>query len=299
VADIKVFRKDLIVATQGRAFWIMDNVSSLHQLNPQVAAKDIHLYAPRDGYRTRDGAAFVGPTVEYYLASVPAGPVTIRILDGHGEVVNSFSSGSGAAAGAGARRDTPRAMMMAGRGGRGGFSRAAPVTRNEGHNRWVWNVQHESGLGAPPGEYEVRLTVGGTTLTQPLAVLIDPRLAEEGLTAEDLQEQFRHNLTMRTMVEEVNALVSRVEDAQERLQDATGRDAQVAESLDEVAGRLITGPIRYSAPGLQTHISYLAGMTSRVDQKVGRDALERYQVLRAELDEITAEVNRLIGSGRM
>jgi hypothetical protein len=62
-----------------------------------------------------------------------------------------------------------------------------------------------------------------------------------------------------------------------------------------VADKLITGPIRYSAPGLQTHISYLAGMTRRVDQKVGRDAFERYEVLRAELDEITGEVNRLMG----
>jgi hypothetical protein len=174
--------------------------------------------------------------------------------------------------------------------------RAPQVTAFEGHNRFVWNVQHQSGLGAPPGEYQVRLTVGNTTLEKPLTVLIDPRLAEEGLTAEDLQEQFRHNMTMRAMVEEVNALVDRVRSAQERLEGATGREARIAQGLAEVADKLITGPIRYSAPGLQTHISYLAGMTRRVDQKVGRDAFERYQVLRTELDEITAEVDRLIGS---
>jgi hypothetical protein len=241
----------------------------------------------------------VGPTIEYYLASAPAGPVTIEILDSAGELVNSFESRSTPAGRPAARApETPQAMMMAGRGGqRFGGMAASRVTAFEGHNRFVWNVQHESGLGAPPGEYEVRLTVGNAVLTEPLTVLIDPRLAEEGLTAEDLQEQFRFNMTMRAMVEEVNALVDRVEEAQERLQGATGRDAEIAGSLDEVAGKLITGPIRYSAPGLQTHISYLAGMTRRVDQKVGRDAFERHDVLRAELDEITAEVNRLIGSG--
>lgn len=299
VADMKVFRKDLIVATQGRAFWILDNLSALHQMMPTTAQNDVYLYEPRDGYRTRDGGAFVGPTVEYYLGSVPAGPVTIEILDGHDNVVNSYSSGRGAApAAARGNPDSPQAMMMAGRGGgRFGGMRAPVVTANEGHNRFVWNVQHESGLGAPPGEYQVRLTVGSTVLTQPLNVLIDPRLAEEGLTAEDLQEQFHHNLTMRAMVEEVRALVARVEEAQERLQGATGRDAQVLQSLNQVAAALITGPIRYSQPGLQTHITYLAGMTSRVDQKVGRDAFERYEVLREELDTLTEAVNRLLGSG--
>jgi photosystem II stability/assembly factor-like uncharacterized protein len=299
VADLKVFRKDLVVATQGRAFWILDNLSALHEMMPETASSDIHLYEPRDGYRTRDGGAFVGPTVEYYLASVPAGPVTLDILDAQGELVNSYTSGTGAAAARGGARNTPEAMMMAGRGGQRRGGMAPPqVTRNEGHNRFVWNVQHESGLGAPPGDYQVRLTVGSTVLTRPLKVLIDPRLAEEGLTDADLQEQFRHNLTMQAMVEEVNALVARVREAQERLQGATGRDARIARGIEEVAAKLITGSIRYSAPGLQTHIQYLAGMTSRVDQKVGRDAFERYEVLRAELDELTAEVDRLLGQRR-
>ena len=173
----------------------------------------------------------------------------------------------------------------------------APVTRQEGHNRWVWDVQHQSGLGAPPGEYQVRLAVGSTTLTEPLTVLIDPRLAEEGLTAADLQEQFEHNSIMRAMVAEVNALASRVEAALERLEGAAVAEARTLQGVQAVADRLLTNSIRYSQPGLQTHISYLAGMTSRVDQKVGRDAFERYQVLRAELDELTGEFNRLVGSG--
>jgi hypothetical protein len=297
VADLKVFRKDLVVATQGRAFWILDNLSALHQMTPQVASSDVHLYAPRDGYRTREGAAFVGPTVEYYLGSVPAGPVTIEILDAQGELVNSYASGTGPTAVGARNPNTPQAMMMAGRNRQFGGARAAPVTRHEGHNRWVWNVQHESGLGAPPGEYQVRLNVGGTTLTESLTVLIDPRLAEEGLTAEDLQEQFRHNRTMRAMVAEVNDLVARVSEALERLEGATGEEAGRAAELRAVADKLITDSIRYSQPKLQTHITYLAGMTSRVDQKVGRDAFERYEVLRAQLDEVNAEANRLLTGG--
>ena len=291
VADIKVFRKDLILATQGRSFWILDDISSLHQMTPEVAASDVFLYVPRDGYRTRDGAGFLGPTVEYYLASEPQDPVTIEILDANGELVNSYSSAAPA-------RPTSQGMMMGGGGGqRSGRMPPPRVTRNEGHNRFVWNVQHQSGLGAPPGEYRVRLTVGSTVLMRPLNVLVDPRLAEEGLTVADLQEQFMHNMTMSAMVDEVNALVGRVEAALEGLEGATGAEARMRQEVQAVADRLITAPIRYSAPGLRDHITYLARMTSRVDQKVGRDAFERYQVLRAELDEITAEVNRLLGPG--
>jgi hypothetical protein len=58
----------------------------------------------------------------------------------------------------------------------------------------------------------------------------------------------------------------------------------------------MTEPVRYGKPGLQAHITYLAGMTANVDQKIGRDAIERYAVLKKELDEIRAEVERLLGS---
>jgi hypothetical protein len=120
---------------------------------------------------------------------------------------------------------------------------------------------------------------------------MDPRLAEEGIGPEDLVELFHHNMMMMEMVEEVNALVDRVENAME---DATGSRAA---QLEEIHGRLVTGPVRYSAPGLQEHIRYLSGMTSRGDQKVGNQAPERARYLREQLDAITAEVNGILGGG--
>jgi hypothetical protein len=292
VQDIKVHRKDLVLATQGRGFWILDNLSALHQITPQVAAGRAHLYAPRNGYRTRDGAHILGPTIEYYLPGVPAESVTIDILDEAGALVNSFSGSAGAAPAAGP------AWGGGGGGARGGPGAAASrVTARAGHNRFVWNAQHESGQGAPPGRYQARLTVDGTTLTRPFTMLMDPRIAAEGVTEADLREQFQHNRTMQAMVAEVDALVSRVRGALEELRGATGAEAENARRLEDVAASLITPPIRYSAPGLQQHIRYLASMTTRVDQKIGRDALERYRVLRAELDAVTAEVERVLGSG--
>jgi len=290
VADLKVYHQDLVVATQGRAFWILDNVSALAQMAPEVRTSEVHLYAPRDGYRTRERPDILGPNIEYYLPTAPSGTVTIDILDAAGGVVNSYSSGA------------PAAPPRGGRGGggfqgRGGGVMVSRVTANAGHNRFVWDVQHQSGVGAPPGEYQARLTVGNTTLTQPFTVRIDPRIAADGITVADLEEQFAHNLRMQAMVEEVDGLVQRVQAAQARLQGATGSDAQLARQLEELAPRLITPSIRYSKPGLQEQIRYLAGMTSRVDQKIGQDAIDRYQILRAQLDALTAEVDGLLRIG--
>ena len=58
----------------------------------------------------------------------------------------------------------------------------------------------------------------------------------------------------------------------------------------------MTEPVRYGKPGLQAHITYLAGMTANVDQKIGRDAIERYQVLKKELDALLAEADQVLGS---
>jgi len=278
VADLKLHNQDLIVATQGRAFWILDNVSSLHQITPQVVASEAHLYAPRDGYRTRAGAGLLGPNIEYYLASEPGGPVTIEILDAAGEMVNTYGSGDSAA------------ISEDRRGGRGRRAAAPPsVTASAGHNRFVWDVQNSSGLGAPPGEYEARLKVGDTTLAQPFTVLIDPRIAAEGVTVADLREQFEHNTRMYEMVAEVRALQERVKEAKEMT------EGENRARIDGIAAKLETEPVRYGKPGLQAQISYLARMTTRVDQKIGRDAIERYYVLRAELDAITSEVDRVLG----
>jgi hypothetical protein len=65
--------------------------------------------------------------------------------------------------------------------------------------------------------------------------------------------------------------------------------------VKEIASHLITPPIRYSQPELQTHITYLYGMTNVADQKIGRDAIERYNVLKKELDGYLAELKQVWG----
>ncbi|MEP6764587.1 MAG: hypothetical protein ABJB66_09770, partial [Gemmatimonadaceae bacterium] len=93
INDIKVYRKDLIVATQGRAMWILDNISSLHQLTVQ-GATGVTLYKPRDGYRTATAPALLGPQIDFYLPTTVSDTVKMVILDVNGKLVNRYQSGA-------------------------------------------------------------------------------------------------------------------------------------------------------------------------------------------------------------
>jgi hypothetical protein len=300
ISDIKVHHKDLIVSTQGRAFWIIDNITSLHQLTSQLNTSEVHLFKPRDGYRTRVGPNSLGPSIDYYLRSLPNPGVVIEILDAKGTVVNTYNSETPVLRGG---RPGGGGPSMPGVGGAGPESQppdpdAAParrftppprVTKVAGLNRFVWDVRNQAGVTLPPGRYQARIKTGGAVFTEPFNVLIDPRVAADGVTQADLEEQFEHNMRMREMVNSVNQLVTRVREGKAKVQiDLYG-------SLVDLESKLLNEPVRYGKPGLQTQITYLAGMTANVDQKIGRDAIERYKVLKEELRFIRGHVNSILG----
>ena len=287
VTDIKVHHKDLIVSTQGRAIWILDDVSSLHQLSSQVKSSEVQLFKPREGYRTRVAPTNLGPVVNYYLPAASSGAVVIEILDAKGNMLNSYSSEAPAGR-RGAGAPGPEAQVDPDVAPARRFIPPPVVTKRAGINRFAWDVRNQAGVTLPPGQYQVRLKTGTVSKTEPLTVLIDPRVAADGVTLADLQEQFEHNMRMRELVTAVNQLVNRVKDAQNK----SPNDAR----LKAIAAKLLTEPVRYGKPGLQAHITYLAGMTANVDQKIGRDAIERYQVLKKEFDAAQAEAKQVLGS---
>jgi hypothetical protein len=176
-------------------------------------------------------------------------------------------------------------------GGRGRGGAPPPrVTKDSGLNRVAWDVRHASGLSAPPGAYQARLKVGDVTATQPFNVLMDPRIAAGGVTVADLKAQFEHNLRMRELSAAANQLLGRVR---------AGLGGPNADKVRAIYEQLVSTPegVRYNKPGLQAHIVYLAGMTTGVDQKIGRDAIERYQELKKQFDALKAEADRLLGAG--
>jgi photosystem II stability/assembly factor-like uncharacterized protein len=298
VSDIKVHHKDLVVSTQGRAIWILDNLTPLHQLSPRGSDSSVTLFNPRDGYRTRVGPTVLGPVIDYFLPSGSTAAVVIEILDTKGNLLNSYSSetpvlrpGRGAPGGAnmpGVGAAGPESQPDPDAGPARRFLPPPRVTKTQGINRFAWDVRNQSGVTLPPGDYQVRIRTRGLDFTQPFKVLIDPRVAADGVTVADLQEQFEHNMRMRELVSSVNQLLA-------RLREAIGKSPSDIR-LIALAGKLLTEPVRYGKPGLQAHITYLASMTANVDQKIGRDAVERYQVLKKELDALRAEADRILGT---
>jgi hypothetical protein len=116
------------------------------------------------------------------------------------------------------------------------------------------------------------------------------RVTEDGVTPADLQEQFDHGVKMNALVASVNQTLTRVRTAQTQF----ANDPAKLKIVNAMADKINTQPIRYGRPGLREHITYVSRLGLGVDQKVGRDAIERYKVLKAELDKIIEELNGLI-----
>lgn len=315
ITDMRVEHGDLLVSTQGRAFWILNNLSSLHQVSDRVARADAQLLAPRTAVLHRYAGSFggvessrfdpadpqyppAGAQIDFWFARAPTTPVMLDILDASGKVLRSYSS-----EGTGERTSVEPSMrqMLTVRAG------TPRLDVKAGMNRMYWDFAvpgpwdanpGRSGRNGPrvvPGRYTVRLTNGSWSATQPLEVQIDPRVARDGVTLADLKEQYEHNLRTRDMVSEVNQLAAQIEDGRRRLAGASSA-ADTLKALEALRAKVVTPAVRYSKPELQAQIQYLYSMTTQADQKIGRDAIRRYGVLRKELDERIAELKKVLAT---
>ena len=305
VTDLRLAHGDMVLSTQGRGFYVLDNLGVLRQL-PARGADATRLYAPAKAIRINasgdkgsdptEGPSYIlpGAQIDYHLAA--AGPVTLTFRNAAGEVVRSFSSedASGATAGEG--------------GGDDGLNRYRPSYPTKpgataGMNRFIWDLRQSgeapgakpgtrgpAGPMLPPGSYTVELSAGGVTSKQPLEIVSDPRVVAAGITTADLTAQYDHNVRALKLLHDMNLAVSRVTQAQ-----AANPDASRKAALDGIADRLITPKIRYIQPRLQTHVVYLYNQLNAADQKVPPDAAARYTELRGRIDAITAEIDKVLG----
>ena len=317
VTDIKLAHGDLILSTQGRGFYVLDNLSVLHQLPSTGAANANTLYKPAtairipangDNGRGPEGAQYplTGAQIDYYLASDAAEPLTLNVLDPAGHVVRSFSSVP----------PPPRAARGEGEGGggdeeEGRFRQVWPTVleKTAGMHRFIWDLRYSgawmsaaqpqaaNGPVAAPGNYTVELSSGNWTEKQPLTIAEDPRVTADGVTSADLTAQSEFQLKALALLSDVNHAVARVRATQTKIKADKTEDSDQARQLKAIADKLITPAIRYSQPALQTHVAYLYSEDNRTDQKVGRDAIVRYEALRKQVDSVVAELNRVLGPG--
>ncbi len=310
ITDLRVHNQDLVISTMGRSFWILDDVTPLHEIDETLASARVHLFQPKDAYRVRGGGRRGGGSgsgqpeypqpgalIDYYLGG-DAGEVTLEILDHEGAIVRGYKSADGA---------YPYAefeAMGAPAASGGGEPRVATTA---GMHRFVWNLQYPGGLAgrgplAVPGEFEVRLTVDGETRSHTLDVLVDPRVADDNVTLADMQEQFALNIRIRDALIRGRLAVRDLASAQEDMEaggeagrDAAARALAALEALAEVEAALVSRTDgSYQTPMLVDQLSYLYGMTSRADQRPGVDAYERLQVLEVELERHIETLQRIM-----
>ena len=194
IRDIAVHGDDLVLATHGRSFWVMDDVASLRQMAAARAAGGDYLFVPAAAYRIREGNQEGTPLpldepqvdnppaglyIDYYLAREASTPVAIEILNADARVVRRWSSAEPAKAA------DPKSVDFTTH-----WIEQHPVPETSaGAHRFVWNFHQTDSKGPllPPGSYTVRLSVDGKTYDRAARVLRDPRIAA---TDTDLVAQY-------------------------------------------------------------------------------------------------------------
>jgi hypothetical protein len=238
VTGIRVAHGDLQVSTQGRSFWILDDIALLRQVGPEVTAAAAWLFQPRDVHRAERGSGGVGATdapephpggaILYYRLGPEAAdtPVSLEVVDAAGRVARAFTSDSAASAERGLRR----------------------LGTTTGSHRVVWDLMYQGpdlaegavvwgytgGVKAPPGTYTARLTAGGTGQERTFRVLPDPRL--EGVVAQsDYEEQLEMGMAVRDSLQAVHDAIRQLRSVRDQVEQAVER-AALADLEDRVAG---------------------------------------------------------------
>ena len=236
IDDLAIHNNDLVVATHGRAFWILDDITPLRQLDDKTMNEDAHFFTPETAYRTRifglmlPGAMSLGQNppsgavLDYWLKEAPKGEVKLQILDGQGKVIRTFTS-----------KKKPQGES----GGDEGFFQRGPeaLPVQTGLNRFVWDLRYEaptkvpglvvwgaSGEGpmAVPGKYQAKLTIGGQDYTASFEVKEDPRVKS---SQADLEKQLALGLKIRDRVSEAHRAVNEMKEVQAQIADVKKRYA--------------------------------------------------------------------------
>lgn len=321
IHDMVVKENDLVVATHGRSFWILDDLTPLHQITAEVAGSEVFLFKPRDACRMRGVGRPQqnagqnppsGSVIHYFLKEKPKDEVMLEFLDEKGNLIRKFTSRA-------ERRET---YDMAFEGFRRG--NAQSVSAEAGMNRFIWDMRYPdaervpgavlwggmlSGPVAVPGKYQVRLIVGEKTLSQTWEWKKDPRLVT---TQEDFLKQFDFLIKVRDKLTEVNKAINRLRDVKTQI-DALSEKVREHEKgaeiikagenlkkmLTEMEDVLIQSksrsgqdPLNYPIL-LDNKISALASVAASADARPTDQSYEVFDELASQADKQLSKLKRI------
>lgn len=302
ITDLTIKDHNLIAATQGRSFWLIDDITPLHQLDEKIANSDHHLFEPAPSYRMGSGFSFGrspksagknhpgGVMVNFYLKEVPEEEVKLGFYEPDGDLIREFSTKAKA--------------------------RDEKLEVKEGGNMFVWNMRYPNakdfegmilwaaglrGAKAVPGAYNVRLTVGDDKMEESFELMKDPR---SSATQEDLEAQFEfissindkiseaHQtiIDIREIREQLNAYTSLLEgndnakDVVEKAMEINKALTAVEEELYQTKNESRQDPLNFPIK-LTNKLGHVASLASRGDNRPTEQMYEVQENLTERIDE--------------
>jgi photosystem II stability/assembly factor-like uncharacterized protein len=314
IHDLVVKDDDLVVATHGRSFWVLDDITPLRQLNMQPAQADVILYQPQTALRLHYPEEFdkrqpvgdnppPGAIINYYFKTAPKEEVSLNILDASGKVVRHLSSKE--------KKEGEQPPEWPDR-----VERVKTIPANEGMNRFAWDLRYDDPVEIPgafyssngpegplalPGDYTVRVTLGGKSQTVPLHLAIDPRMNGADPA---LQKQFTLSMQVNDRISQLHQAVNEIRDLRSQIQTLHKRfgDDQrlksaldAADALDHKMSEIEQKLIQVNMKGSEGNLAFpnmlneqfdtFSHTIDRSDTEPTKPQLDVFQTLSAQSDE--------------
>src|SRR5438876_6448737 len=346
ITDLAIHKreKELVAATQGRAFWIFDDLPALHQImdsGGHGAASQTKLFKPKESYRMPGGGGFNlpptatigknpanGVVVYYSLKAKPTSDVVLEFLDSSGKSIRKFTARAprpqpspqpGAA-----QLTTPPEQQPPATEEEAFFGGVpARVTTDVGLNRFVWDTRYPDATRFPgmilwagqtngprvvPGNYQVKLTVDGQTLTENFEVKSDPRLTT---TAADYAKQLDLSLKIRDKLTETHNAIIQIRDMKKQVDDlvkrvgpqskpiADGGNAlnrkltEVEEALYQTKNQSSQDPLNFPIR-LNNKLAALLGVVARSETPPNDQSFAVYEELTAQINAQLQKLSQIM-----
>jgi photosystem II stability/assembly factor-like uncharacterized protein len=233
IHDLVVKNNDLVVATHGRSFWILDDISPLREIDANSSEAEMRLFAPQqairlhypdevDRHRPVGDNPPSGAIIDYYLKTEPRGEVTLQVFDNRGKLVRTLSSME--------KKEDEQPPEWPDQ-----VKEIKTIPAAVGMNRCLWNLRYDDPIKVPgafysgvgprgplvlPGRYEVRLSAGGKTLSAVLDVAVDPRAKT---APGDLEKQFELASQVYQSVSKLHAGINQIRALKSQVQGLRNR----------------------------------------------------------------------------
>ena len=314
IHDLVVKDDDLVAATHGRSFWVLDNVTPLRQVSAQSAQADPILYQPETALRLHYPEEFdkrqpvgdnppAGAMIDYYLKSAPKDEVTLDILDAQGKAVRHLSSKE--------KKESEQPPEWPDR-----VERVKTIPADEGMNRFAWDLRYNDPIQIPgafyggtgpkgplalPGNYQVKFTVAGKSQTAPLRLVMDPRTKD---SEPAVQKQFTLSMQVNDRISQLHQAVNDIRDLKaqiktlhtrfghdERLKPALNAADELDHKMSDVEEKLI----QVNMKGSEGNLAFPSMLNERFDvfshfidasdTAPTKSELDIFQMLSGQLDE--------------